>query len=373
MRPSIPSFVLSLLLASALGLSACGRLPSGGPMRAEIIGDATEPQADYAVYPVTRAFLPTVAKWPATGEQERLSWIGASSGPRTQIIQPGDTLNVQIWDSSDNSLLTGLEDRVAQLGAIRVAANGSVFVPYIGDVRVMGMTPDLARRELQTSLEAIVPSAQVQLSLVEGRNNSVDLVSGVASPGTYPMPDRNYTVMGLIAAGGGISSTLNNPQIRLMRGGRIYGTSVNKLLNDPRNDTLLRGGDRVFVEEDERNFLSFGASGREAQHIFTNDHVSAMDAISIMGGINDAKADPQGLLILREYPASAVSAGVRGPRQTRVVFTVDLTRADGLFSARNFQIHPDDLVIATESPINDALTISNIVGNVFGVFNRTGL
>ena len=86
-----------------------------------------------------------------------------------------------------------------------------------------------------------------------------------------------------------------------------------------------------------------------------------------------SRADPQGLLILREYPASAVSAGVRGPRQTRVVFTVDLTRADGLFSARNFQIHPDDLVIATESPVNDALAISGIIGNVFGVFNRTGL
>jgi polysaccharide export outer membrane protein len=246
-------------------------------------------------------------------------------------------------------------------------------MPYVGDVNVRGLTPDLARRKLQEALEPVVPSAQVQLAMAEGRGNSVDLVSGVANPGTYPMPDRNYTVMGLIAAGGGISPTLNNPQIRLVRGQNIYGTSVERLLDNPRLDTLLRGGDRVFVEEDSRYFLSFGATGKEDLHIFTKDEMSAMDAMSVAGGFQDGKADPKGLLILREYPASAIAPGQRGPRQQRVVFSLDLTSADGLFSARQFQINPGDLVMATESPINDALTISNIFGNFFGVFSRAGI
>jgi polysaccharide export outer membrane protein len=367
-----PFSAVFLIAALALTLSACARLPSGAPARAEILADETDPNADYAVYPVTRAFLPTVATWPLTGKVERLRWLGHSHGPRTQTIRPGDMLNVQIWDSSENSLLTGLDQRVAQLGEIRVAPNGSVFVPYIGDVNVNGMTPDLARAELQRQLEAIVPSAQVQLALVEGRQNSVDLVGGVASPGSYPMPDLDYSVLSLIAAGGGINTGLNNPQIRLVRGHQIFGTSVARLLDNPRLDTRLRGGDRVFVEEDTRYFLSFGASGEEDQHAFTREEMSAMDAVSVMGGINDSKADPKGLLILREYAPSALRAGVRGPRQTRVVFTVDLTSADGLFSARKFQVNPGDLLIATESPVNDALTLSNIIGNIFGVFSRAG-
>jgi polysaccharide biosynthesis/export protein len=369
---SILSKVFGALVLVTL-LVGCSRLPGGAPASEEILKEAGEQTADFALYPVTRAFLPTVAQWPATGKQEHLSWISASQGARSQIIQPGDMLNIRLWDSSDNSLLTTMEQREILLEDVEVASNGSIFMPYVGNVSVIGLTPDLAREELQTAFEMIVPSAQVQLSMTEGRNNSVDLVSGVLQPGTYPMPDRNYSVLGLISAGGGISSNLNNPQIRLMRGGRIYGTSVDRLLNNPSLDTLLRGGDRVFLEEDERYFLSFGATGTEDLHTFTKDEVSAMDAVAIMGGFQDAKADPKGLLVLREYPVSATRAGVRGPQQTRVVFTLDLTTADGLFSARRFQINPDDLVMATESPINDALTISNVIGNFFGVFSRAGV
>ena len=361
------------LAAASLALlpSACsrGRLPGGAPASEELLTSAAEADAQFALYSVNRAFLPTVAQWPSTGTQENLNWIHHSNGARTQIIRPGDTLTLRIWDSNDNSLLTGLEQKMVQLQAVRVAANGTIFMPYVGNVNVLGLTPDLARESLQSELEIIVPAAQLQLDMNEGRNNSVDLVNGVLSPGTYPMPDRNYTVMALISAGGGINLALNNPQIRLVRGSSIYGTSVDQLLNNPHFDTLLRGGDRVFVEEDERYFLSFGAAGNEALHIFSKDQISAMDAVSIMGGLQDSKADPKGLLVLREYDSSAVAPGQRGPRQTRVVFSLDLTSADGLFSARKFQINPDDLVMVTESPINDVLTVSNIIGNFFGVFS----
>lgn len=358
-----------MLTGLAFVLAACAGLPAGAPASNDIRKQASAEDPGFVIYPVTRDFLPVVAKWPATGDQERLNWISASRGARTQIIQPGDMLALRIWDSSDNSLLTSTETRMVEMDNVEVAANGSIFVPYVGKVSVIGLTPDLAREQLQTSLEAIVPSAQVQLNLAEGPTNSVQLIGGVANPGTYAMPDRNYTILSLLSDGGGVRVDLNNPQIRLVRSGQIFGISVERLLDHPRFNTLLRGGDQVFVEEDDRYFLSFGAAGVEAQHIFKRDRVSAMDAVSIMGGVDNRKADPQGLLVLREYAASAVRPDGRGPSQTWVVFSIDLTRVDGLFSARNFQINPNDLVMVTESPINDALTVSNIIGNFFGVFS----
>lgn len=364
-------FVFGLIPGLILGLGGCNNLPAGSAKKEEILSQADSETGDFAVYQVSRAFLPTVREWPITGNEPTYGWIRASAGARNQIIQPGDVLTLNIWDSSENSLLTAVGQRVVSLEEVEVAANGSIFVPYVGSVSVIGLTPDLAREELQRSLEVIVPSAQVQLSLSEGRGNSVDLVGGVTAPGNYPMPDRNYTVLGLLADGGGVIPGFVNPQIRLFRGGQVFGTSVDQLYEQPSYNTLLKGGDRVVVEEDDRYFASFGATGIEALHTFTDDKLSAMDALSIVGGVSDNKADPKGLLILREYPASAVRPGVRGPRNTRVIFTIDLRDADGLFSARQFRINPNDLMMATESPINDVVAISNIVGNFVGLFNAT--
>ncbi|MCE8005555.1 polysaccharide biosynthesis/export family protein [Aestuariivita sp.] len=354
------------LTCAFLGLVACNNLPRGAAVDNEILREADDADADFAVYPVTRAFLPSLSDWPVVGEQE-LSWMQYSQGASSKLIRPGDMLSLRIWDSGENSLLTSLEQRSVDMSEIRVSSSGSIFVPYVGKVVVSGRTSDNARAQIQSELEAIVPSAQVQLSVAAGRSNSVDLVGGVNTPGSYPMPDRNFTVLGLIAAGGGVSQQLANPQIRLVRSGQMFGTSIDRLFANPGLDSRLVGGDKVIVEEDRRYFLSIGATGTEALHPFTKDTISAMDALSITGGINDGRGDPQGILILREYPASAVLPGQRGPRMQRVVFTVDLTNSDGLFSARKFQIRPGDLVLATESPITNARTILGLVGSAFGV------
>lgn len=354
-------------LTAALLAGCADNLPRGAAVDREILNESSDVDADFAVYPVTRAFLLSVGHWPRVNERH-LSWIGHSHGPRAQVIAPGDSLNIRIWDSGETSLFTGPGQPATDLNDVRVTANGSVFIPYVGKVRVADRTPDSARSVIQRSLEDVVPSAQVQVTMAEGRQNSVDLVGGVGAPGPYPMPDRDFSVLSLIAAGGGVASSLANPQIRLVRGHEIYGTSIDRLYENPRLDTRLRGGDKVIVEEDERYFLSLGAAGTEALHPFTKDKITAIDAMSIIGGVNDGRGDPQGILILREYPATAVRPGVRGPRQQRVVFTLDLTNSDGLFSARNFEIMSEDVVLVTESPVTNTRTVLTLVGSVFGVF-----
>ena len=355
-------------LFCVLFAASCSVLPRGAAVSNEIIGEADNPDAGFAVYPVTRAFLPTVTHWPSVGSQN-LSWIAHSHGARARAIQGGDRLSVTIWDSSENSLLTSAEQRVVDLREISVASNGTIFVPYIGRVNVAGRSSESARTLIQRRMEEIVPSAQVQISHSAGRSNSVDLVGGVNKPGPYPLPDNNFTVLSLIAAGGGVAGNITNPQIRLIRRGGIYGTSIDKLYANPRLDTLLRGGDQIIVEEDRRYFLSLGAAGTEALHPFTKDDVSAMDAVSIVGGVNDFRGDPKGILLLREYPAEAIRPGVRGPREPRVVFAIDLTTPDGLFSARKFHIQSGDLIYVSESPLNSTKTILGLVGSVFGIAN----
>lgn len=362
--------LICVLSFCVTGVAGCEQLPRGAAVEREIIAASDAQDAQFAVYTVNRDLLAGLDDWPLVSEPPP-AWIPASGGARTQVIAPGDVLEITIWDSNENSLLSSNGQRQVQIQSLTVAPDGTVFVPYVGNTRVTGLTLQLAREHLQDEIDMVVPSAQVQLSLAEGRSNSVDLVGGVASPGAYPLPDRNYTVLNLLAAGGGVQTALGNPQIRLRRGGTVYGTSVERLFAQPNLDTLLHGGDQVIVEEDRRYFLSLGAAGQQSQHRFTQDHLTALDAMAIIGGVDSRRGDPGGILILREYPQTAVRADTPGPSQPRVVFTLDLTSADGLFSARNFHVQPDDLVLVTESPITSAQTIFGLIGSVFGLANQT--
>lgn len=361
------ALVLMMLLVACSAPRGAGFQQEVLAASEDVAADGT-PVEDFAVFAVTRANLASLAAWPTTGDRH-YPWINRQAQPTSLIINPGDTLQMTIWDAEENSLLTSPGQRAAPLQDVRVSSDGRIFVPFVGEMKVSGMSPQTARSSIEARLGETAPSSQVQLSVLPGRGNTVNLVSGVRSPGVYPLDGRDVTLLSVISAGGGVNTALANPQVRLMRGNDIYGTSVDRLFDNPQLDTTLQGGDQIIVEEEERGFLSLGATGREAIHTFPTDRVTALEALSIIGGVSDTRADPQGILILREYGSRALRLDGSGPPKERVVFTVDLTTADGLFSAGKFQIMPGDLVYATESPITTARTIFGIFSAALSVAN----
>ena len=217
-------------LCALMILTACSDLPRGAAVQRDILKPAPKDSsaAPIAVYPVTADFLPDLAGWPQSAPAP-LPWISGSAGSKAQIIRSGDQLDVQIWDSGENSLLTRPDQPATALTGLRVSETGMVFLPYVGAVKVGDRTPESARQLIQRQMEEIAPAAQVQLTMAEGRGNSVDLVSGVARPGPLPLPDQDFSLLSAISAGGGVDPALNNPQIRLIRRGKVYGTALKRL------------------------------------------------------------------------------------------------------------------------------------------------
>ncbi len=353
------------MLVAIMSLSACS-LPRGAAMQSEITKEAKSASPSFAVEEVTRANVSRLMSWPATGWHGHYHWPQANSGPGSNVIQAGDMINLTIWDSQANSLLTNDAEKNVGMSSIQVSSSGTIFVPYVDEVVVRGLTPIQARERIQFELEPIAPSAQVQLALVPGQGNSVDLVSGVANPGSYPMPSRNYSILSLIAKGGGINTDMRYPIVRLIRRGNTYEIPADDLFSKASKNITLRGGDKVVVEPEEKHFIALGATGAERIVHFNAKTINALEALSMVGGINDSRADPKGVLVLREYPADAVGNGENAPAKQQVVFTLDLTSADGLFAARKFHIMPNDTVLATESPVRAVRTILGLFSSVSG-------
>ena len=362
---------LGLLLMVVSAFAAC-TLPRGAALQSEITRNATAENPTFKVIEVTRDAVHDIKDWPATGWQGHYHWFAAERAPASRLIRTGDMIGLRIWDNQDNSLLTSDLERTVAMNGLEVSPSGTIFVPYIDEVQVRGMTPEAARVLVQERMEVVAPSVQVQLTAEPGLQNSVDLVSGVPSPGTYPLPSRDYTILSLLARGGGVANTLRNPIVRLIRDGQTYGIRAKDLFSDASRNVTVRGGDKVIVEEDDRFFVGLGATGREELIYFDREDVTALESMSMLGGLSDGRANPQGVLVLREYPASALRVDGSGPSMRQVVFTFDLTSADGLFAARQFRIYPEDTVMATESPVTSTFTILGLFGTALGIGNQLG-
>lgn len=349
-----------------VALSACS-LPRGAALQSEVTKAADRDTAPFAVYNVTRDSVDGFAAWPRW--RGYTGWVGPTSGPVSPVIRPGDTLNLVIWDNSENSLLLPPGGKVTTIEGLRVEADGTVFVPYLDAIYVAGRTPSAARKLIQARMVEILPSAQVQIAYAAGSRSTVSLVGGVAAPGSFPLPDRNTTILALIAQGGGVPPATRNPQVTLVRGGKSYRTSLSRLYDDTRLDVVLVGGDKIIVEQDDRYFQALGSTGREELIYFTKEGIDALEAVSIVGGLDANRADLKGVLVLREYTPRQVRDDGTGPARTDVVFVIDLTSAEGLFSAKRFAIQPEDVVLVTESPVTKAQTIFGLVGRIFGLVN----
>lgn len=353
---------------ACVSLASCG-LPRGAGFQSEVLAasnantaaEGEEPVYDFAVFAVNRETLPILQGWPATGQEIR-RWLIAQEQPASLIVAPGDKVQMTIWDAEEDSIFgpTG----ITPLQPTTVSSDGRIFVPYIGSLTIAGMSPSTARDRIEEELIRTVPSAQVQLEVEPGRANTANLASGVGVPGLYPLPDRNFKILDLFSQAGGPSPDMRSPQVRLVRGGQTYGVPFERLLREPQLNIAVRGGDRIYVEDDDRQFITLGATGAQAIFDFPEVAFSALEALALIGGVNAASANPQGILILREYATSAVSDGIKGPPKERVVFTIDLTSADGLFSAGNFMMEGDDLIYGTESALGPALTLFGLTNSI---------
>lgn len=283
------------------------------------------------------------------------------------VIAPGDKLSITVWDIDESSLLAVPGQRSAQIEAGPVNAQGTIHLPFAGTVRVAGLTPDNARQAIEDKLRGLMATAEVQIAVTPGQRNTVNVIGRVGAPGSYPLTGGPVSLLSLLSRSGGVASDAANPQVELMRAGHVYGISAARLLTDPRLDVAVRGGDQIVVQEDQRYFLTLGAAQTVARQPFTRDNLSALEALSISGGVSGASANPKGVLILRRYRGNAVRPDGAGPGSSRVVFTIDLTSADGLFAARQFAVRSGDVIYATTSPLSSARSLLTLIASAFNV------
>ncbi|MEM7295360.1 MAG: polysaccharide biosynthesis/export family protein [Pseudomonadota bacterium] len=356
-------------MVCALTLSSCGLIPRSGPSKNEIFAGSVQREGDAFIITVNDRINRAAAVTPAFGFSE--AFLSAST-IGSDIIRPGDTLSLTIWENVDNPLLGGTGQGAATLGEVQVDGAGFIFVPYAGRIRASGSAPESIRQTITQRLSEQTPDPQVEVRRLAGDGSTVSIVGdAVGGQGIFPIERPTRTLSAMLAQAGGITTGPDVAQVTVIRGDQSGTIWFQDLFDDPRLDISLRGGDRIIVQEDSRSFTALGATGSQSRVTFDSQTISAIEAIATVGGLSSNVADPQGVFVLRNEPAEIARAvtgrgGLQGDQ--RVAYVLDLTQPNGMFMARDFAIRDGDTVYVTEAPIVTwNKTISAITGSLGNV------
>ena len=361
----------AVLVAAAL--AGC-TLPRSGPTAGEIKAAARAPVGDMHIVNVT----PGIAAAARSSETLAFSETFVTAAPvSSDTIRPGDALSVTVWENVDAGLLAGVGQKVTALDRIQVDESGQIYVPYAGRLQAAGMTPNALRAEIVAKLEVQTPDPQVEVARVAGDGATVSVMGGVRDPGVYPIETPTRRLSAMLAHAGGVVLVPDVAQIQMERGGKTGRIWLQDLYDNPRLDVALRAGDRIIVEEDRRSFTALGATENQSRVNFNKRDMSALEAIAAAGGLNGNAADPTGIFVFRSEPSSIANrilgrSDLVGEQQ--VAYVLDLTKPDGLFSARQFIIRNNDTVYVTEAPfaawsrvLGTGATVVSLAGSVAAI------
>jgi len=152
--------------------------------------------------------------------------------PHEYRIGSYDVLNIFVWDhpelssptaqglgNSSMNLTISQPSAQAQGTGYLVDANGYIYFPYAGNVKIAGLTAEQARILMAKKLSVYIRHPQVSLNIANTQSNSVHLLGALVKPGEVFLPQKPMNLMEAISTSGGIDQTAADAsQIYVFRG-----------------------------------------------------------------------------------------------------------------------------------------------------------
>jgi polysaccharide export outer membrane protein len=331
------------------------------------------------------AGLPEQLAAPAAVNVEAIELAGLA-GPSESFdtIQPGDVLEV--------TMVTDFAKLTATTTPVRVADDGTATLPWIGPVRVAGMTAEEAERLVAAESKArgIFRTPCVTVTIKEQRKNRVLVVGAVKKPGVYDLPRGSSSLLAALVAAEGLSkeagleveirrgTTRGRPGAvpgatsRLASGGDAGGQTVAyqepeaalpglpptitinlaEAARDRRAGYTLEDGDVVHVAKRTlRPIYVQGLVRKPGEFEYpVNQELRLLDALALAGGISNPVADQ--VLVIREVSGR--------PDRVNIACSVQEAKA----GRDNLRLAPGDTVMVEQ---NLATALVDIVQTFFRV------
>ena len=274
--------------------------------------------------------------------------------PQPYVIGAGDVLNIVVWDHPELAIIpAGTTTTSAQGGdattqsvvgnGYNVSTRGLIQFPYIGAVKLAGLTEYEARDLITQKLAKTIKDPQVTVRIQSYRSGRIYLDGEVRNPGLQALNDIPMTLPEAIGRAGGLTTLADRAAIALSRQGRTTQINLAQLTErgiNP-NDILLQHGDMVRVQgREEAKVFVLGEVLRPSTQTLRNGRLTLNEALADSGGVNPVSADPRQIYVIR----------AQQPTQPEI-FHLDAKSPVAYALAEGFELKARDVIYVDPVPL----------------------
>jgi polysaccharide export outer membrane protein len=258
-------------------------------------------------------------------------------------VGPQDVLRVTVWDHPELNNPSGTTTADPSNSGRIVAADGTMFYPYVGTIKVDGKTISEIQIYIKNALNKVIREPQVEVAVQTYHSQRIFVAGEVKTPGIEFITDAPLHVSEAIAAAGGLTENSDPTRVLLTRNGKSVELNLYDEFakGDASQDLMLRAKDTVMVPElRPRKVFVMGEIAKQGSLPFPPGKYSLTDALGDSGGVIQFSSNPAQIYVIR----------VSGGRP--VIFHLNARNPDALLIADDFDLYPRDVIYVEAAEIS---------------------
>ena len=200
-------------------------------------------------------------------------------------------------------------------------------------------------------------------------SSNVTVVGDVGNSVRMPLGPRSERLLDALAAAGGVRFPVNKMTLQVTRGDTVAALPLETIIRDPRQNVTLQAGDVITALHQPLSFTAMGATGKNDEINFEAQGISLAQALARVGGLQDNRADAQGVFIFRYEEPNALHwrsqpVGVTNEGKVPVIYTLNLRDPASFFVMQTFGVEHRDLLYVSNAPLADIQKFANVVFSI---------